>query len=96
MRNTRPVRATLRVTAEEFCRALYGVGADAANAGVYPDTDIPLRSIPADAMLTVTDCGVVRVSDDDCGWIADRLCDGVIGRRQWCKLVAAGLGESDG
>ena len=84
---------TIRVTAEDFCRTLYGVGVDAANVGTYPGTDIPVRKIPSDAVLTVTDCGVNSVTDDQDGWIADRILGTAlsrgrptIGRRQWRKL----------
>jgi len=80
----------LAVTAEVFCRTLYDAGVEYVNRGVYPGTDIPLRPVPTTATLTVCSTPLgYAVTDDDGGWIADRVCGGSIGARQLRKLQAA-------
>ena len=76
------------LTAEDLSRALYGKGVSYVNKGVYKGTSIPLRKVPGNAILHIDDKGKIRVTDDDGGWIADRICEGWIGRRQLDKVKA--------
>jgi GNAT superfamily N-acetyltransferase len=78
---------SLRVTAKDLIRAVYGQDVAYANRGVYPGTSTPLRKIRGDEVLRVdgTSAGA-RVMDDDGGWIADRVGD--LGARQISRLLA--------
>lgn len=65
---------TFKVTAGELCQALWEKPSAELSRGFYPGTEIPLRVVPADAVVTVSlrsNGGVV--SDSDGGWIADRF-----------------------
>lgn len=100
MDNTNTVSFSL--TVRQLADVLYGdvtgyTGAEDLNVGTYdgdlvtPGT-IPLRPVPMDARLLVEDRGRgngIKVTDFDGGWIADRVCDGTLGRRQWKKLCNA-------
>jgi hypothetical protein len=80
-------RVSLRVTAADLIRAIYGEDVAYANLGVYPGTSTPIRNIRGDETLSVegTSAGA-RVTDGDGGWIADRV--GNMGARQVSKLLA--------
>ena len=89
-----PARITL--TASELCSALWGADSSELNIGCYDGTDTPLRPVPANAIVHITDTGLIKVTDNDGGWIADRICGTsvvagcpVLGRRQWARLLVA-------
>ena len=77
------------LTADALCNALWGEGVESVNKGTYKGTNIPLRPIAAGAVLRIEDHGVVTVTDDLDGWIADRICDGVLGRREFNRVKAS-------
>lgn len=82
-----PETATHEVTAEQLCRALWGVGVDDLNKGTYPGTNIPIRKVPPNARVTVTERGPQAVvSDREGGWIADRFGP-VLGVREWKRAL---------
>lgn len=81
-------RHKLTISAEDLCRALYGSGVETVNKGFYAGTRIPLRPVPKNAMLSIEDRGTITVTDDQGGWIADRITEGVLGRREFAKVLS--------
>ena len=66
------------ITAERLCRVLWDKPIGYVSLGFYEGTTIPLRPVPADAVLEV--CQGPRgwyLTDDDGGWIADRFGPGL-------------------
>ncbi len=78
-----PQTGSYEVTAEQLCRALWGVGAGDLNRGTYPGTKIPLRKVSPNTPITIIERGPQAVIQDrDGGWIADRFGP-VLGVREW-------------
>ena len=80
---------TVKITAADLARIVFwGPDKDIEHAnknwGFYEGTELRVRLVPADAVLTVTQTGLVyTVTDDDSGWIAERFTiNGVLNSRQ--------------
>ncbi len=85
---------TITTTADSLARVLYGCSAaDLTRGHTYAGTNIPLRKVPADAVVTVrvqANRASAMVSDADGGWIADHLGP-ALGARQIKKIAALTL-----
>ncbi len=66
--------AAATFTAAHLALTMWGEDIETIAWGVYEGTSIPVRRVPADAVLTVeaTRYGW-RITDSDGGWIADRF-----------------------
>jgi len=86
-RGTPSHESIVEITANNLSHALFGEPISYMNLGRYPGTDIPLRPIPADTLLTVVYwSGGGLVQDSDGGWIADRFGPG-LGQRQVQRVL---------
>jgi len=66
---------TIEITAKDLATVLWGAGSfPEINAGHYPGTNFPLRKVPPNALLTISD-GRFRhmIYDQFDGWIAERF-----------------------